>query len=157
MDWEALASAVVARRVQLGHETRKEFIDASGLSPRTMGDIETARRESYSPSTLARLEQALDWPAGRVAEILGSDVPALIPADAVALPADLVEAARLLAPDSLLAPSERAALLDTIRLVTAPYTRLAEMRAQGWPDHTYVPGEGDPPVAAVVQRGRGGT
>ncbi len=35
-----------------------------------MGDIETARRDSYDPATLARLEQALKWPPGTVNRIL---------------------------------------------------------------------------------------
>ncbi len=67
MGWQELADAVIARRVELGHHTRDSFVAASGLSPRTLGDIETARRTSYSKSTLARLERGLKWTDGQVA------------------------------------------------------------------------------------------
>ncbi len=73
MNWQALASAVVRRRVELGYETRREFVTATGMKPRTMGDIETARKSSYDSGTLARLEQALEWEAGTVKQILGSE------------------------------------------------------------------------------------
>lgn len=76
MNWQALANAVISRRVELGHTTRGTFVDASGISARILGDLETARRDSYNPATLARLEQALQWPAGRVDEILHSSVEA---------------------------------------------------------------------------------
>lgn len=69
-DWDALARHVIDRRVERGHHSRESFAQASGISIRTLGDIETARRQSYAPETLVRLEKALEWPAGRVDEIL---------------------------------------------------------------------------------------
>lgn len=82
MDWDALAQAVVARRVELGYGTRTAFIEASQIGARTVGDLETARRTSYTRSTMARLEQALQWPMGRAAAILRGDavpIPAHVP------------------------------------------------------------------------------
>lgn len=75
MNWRALADAVIRRRVELGYQTRKDFIAASGFGARTVGDIETARRDSYDPATLARLETALRWPAGRAQAILSTAAP----------------------------------------------------------------------------------
>ncbi len=72
-NWQALASAVVRRRVELGHTTRARFVEATGMKARTMGDIETARRTSYDSTTLARLEQALQWEPGTVKQLLGSE------------------------------------------------------------------------------------
>jgi hypothetical protein len=70
MGWRKLADEVIRRRVELGHDTRASFIAASGISARTMGDIETARRDSYDRATLARLEKALGWEPGHLAELL---------------------------------------------------------------------------------------
>ena len=75
-DWDALARHVIDRRVKLGHHSREAFAQASGISVRTLGDIESARRPSYAPETLVRLERALNWPAGHINEILG---PAIAP------------------------------------------------------------------------------
>ncbi len=75
MDWEALARAIVARRVELGHTSRQTFVDASGLSARTVGDLETARRDSYARETLVRLERALGWASGSAQAVLDGDEP----------------------------------------------------------------------------------
>jgi hypothetical protein len=75
MDWEALARAVVARRVELGYPTRNAFIEASGLGARTVGDVETARRDSYARETLIRLERALRWQPGSAQAVLDGDDP----------------------------------------------------------------------------------
>ncbi len=74
-NWQEVANAVIQRRVELGYETRKEFIEGSGIGARTIGDIETARRESYDPATLARLEKALRWPAGKIQKVLNTPLP----------------------------------------------------------------------------------
>ncbi len=70
MGWRRLADEVVRRRVEIGYATRVSFIEASGIGARTLGDIENVRRDSYDPATLVRLERALDWPSGRVQQIL---------------------------------------------------------------------------------------
>lgn len=75
MDWQRLAQAVIDRRVELGHRTREAFAAHTGLSSRLLGDLERAKRTNYDRVTLARLEQALGWPSGRVLEILRSALP----------------------------------------------------------------------------------
>lgn len=70
MDWQALAREVVAARVALGYQTREAFAKVVGLSTRTLGDIERARRTSMDQATLAKVEQALGWPTGRTRTIL---------------------------------------------------------------------------------------
>lgn len=75
MQWGALGRAIVSRRIECGYETREELAEHSGIAARTLGDLETGRKTSYRRSTLARLEQALDWPAGTVDEVLGEAAP----------------------------------------------------------------------------------
>lgn len=70
VNWPALARAVVARRIELGHETRQAFAEASKISLRTLTDIEAGERGSYSVNTLGRLEHALQWPTGHIDDIL---------------------------------------------------------------------------------------
>lgn len=83
--WQELADAIVARRVELGYPTREAFLEVSDIKARTLGDLETGRRTSYSASTLARLERALQWPAGRVREILaGAQTAEQPPQDEIA-------------------------------------------------------------------------
>lgn len=77
MDWGRLAKAVIARRVELGATTRQALAESSGLSARTLSDIENARRTSYDPATLVRLEQALRWPPGSAQAVLAGDDPPL--------------------------------------------------------------------------------
>src|SRR5689334_20985522 len=70
MDWQALAQAVVDRRVELGYRTRDAFATATKLSPRLIADLEKARRTNYDQVTFVRLEKALQWPAGEARRIL---------------------------------------------------------------------------------------
>jgi transcriptional regulator with XRE-family HTH domain len=72
---QRLGSLVVARRVQLGYRRRPPFADAAGISLRTLGDIETGRRERYDPATVATLEQALQWKTGSVQHIIDGGDP----------------------------------------------------------------------------------
>lgn len=69
-DWGKLGKAITRRRVELGLDTIAAFARHVGLSTRILGDLEGGRRSSYDPATLAKVEQALDWPEGRVEEIL---------------------------------------------------------------------------------------
>lgn len=88
VNWTALARAVTARRVELGHDTQKAFAKASEISLRTINDLEVGERDSYSASTLARLERALGWPAGRVEEILAAGTAPLPPSPSAELARD---------------------------------------------------------------------
>lgn len=79
MDWQRLATEVIARRVELGYRTREQFVTEVGISRRVISDIENHRRDNYDKATIARLEDALRWKHGRIAAILRgelSDPPA---------------------------------------------------------------------------------
>ncbi len=69
-DWAKLGKAVTRRRVELGIDTIAAFARRVGLSTRILGDLESGKRSSYDPATLAKVEQALGWPEGRVDELL---------------------------------------------------------------------------------------
>ncbi len=73
--WERLAAAVTARRIELGHPTMQALVDNSDLKLRTLGDIENARKPSYSRGTLATLERALRWATGSVDAVLEGREP----------------------------------------------------------------------------------
>jgi transcriptional regulator with XRE-family HTH domain len=62
-DWKRLGDHVIARRAEYGW-TRQQLADASHISTRILGDIETGRRGNFDRTTLARLEQALNWRIG---------------------------------------------------------------------------------------------
>jgi len=65
-DWSRLAKYVTARRVALGFSSRDSLAAQAQLSPRTLADIETGRRDRYHPSTIAALERAMRWKQGSV-------------------------------------------------------------------------------------------
>lgn len=89
MDWQRLAQAIIDRRVELGFRTRESFAAETGLSSRLLGDLERAQRDNFDRVTLARLEQALQWPSGAARAILTSGArvvdgvihPARVPAE----------------------------------------------------------------------------
>lgn len=62
-DSGGLRAAVIARRTELGM-TATDLQRSSGLSPRTVRDIEGAADRRYGTTTLARLDAALGWPVG---------------------------------------------------------------------------------------------
>jgi hypothetical protein len=74
-DWKRLADVVIARRVDLGHKFRPSFSEATGFGLRTLGDIETARRDSYDRGTISALEKALGWATGSVTSVLTGGEP----------------------------------------------------------------------------------
>lgn len=61
---------MTAERVRRGHHTLSGFARQSGLSRATLDSIENARKDRYSPTTVAALEYALGWQAGSVDRIL---------------------------------------------------------------------------------------
>jgi len=67
--WHGLARAVRERRQQLGLSQR-DLSRLAGLSLNTLGRIETARRDAYSPATLQALENGLQWEPGSASEIV---------------------------------------------------------------------------------------
>jgi hypothetical protein len=76
-DWQALARAVTDRRVELGHRTLRSFAEASGLSTKTLGEIEGAKRASYDRATLSQVERSLQWPAAAITKILAEGASAV--------------------------------------------------------------------------------
>lgn len=79
-DWERLGRHVIDRRVNIGLRTREALAAKSGLSTRLLGDIEKGRRTSYSPGTLAVIEQALHWVSGSAKAILEGGEPGYVDA-----------------------------------------------------------------------------
>lgn len=75
VNWPALARAIVARRIEIGHDTQKALAKASEISLRTISDLEAGERGGYTASTLAKLEKALEWPPGRIQTILDGAEP----------------------------------------------------------------------------------
>lgn len=81
MDAPDVGRLVVFRRVKMGYKTRADLAKAAGITARTLGDIEKGRRSSYSASTLARVEQALDWHAGQIQTLFDTDIPMRPPSE----------------------------------------------------------------------------
>lgn len=113
MTRQRLASAVVARRIQLGHRTREALAAASGLSHRTLSYIEQGSTRTYNPGTIAQLEHALRWLPGSVAAILDGGDPTPEPEPQHDLPEPL---ARLVAAYGALGPRDRELLLATVEI-----------------------------------------
>jgi hypothetical protein len=67
-DWDALATAVKARRERL--RVPQDLVDLGGPGEMTMRKIERAEAASLRNRTKGQLEWALDWPAGLVDRIL---------------------------------------------------------------------------------------
>jgi hypothetical protein len=77
-DWARLGEYVVARRVRLGYKKRPAFSDASGISTRILGDIETGRRGNFDPTTIAALENTLGWATGSASRIAHGGEPTVV-------------------------------------------------------------------------------
>lgn len=67
---EALAEAVINARAVARIRTAKELAARLGVSTRLVGEIENARRTSYSKLTLAKLDTELGWPLGYAEHLL---------------------------------------------------------------------------------------
>jgi hypothetical protein len=77
-DWKRLGEHVIARRVALNMNNRDDLAQASGISYRILGDIETGRRSNFDTVTLAKLERALGWAAGSARRVADGQEPTLI-------------------------------------------------------------------------------
>ena len=73
--WRRLAVAVRQRRRGLGLLTLNAFAETSGLSRRTISDLERAMRDNFDEATLGHLEAALGWASGSVQQILAGGDP----------------------------------------------------------------------------------
>jgi len=77
-DLQRLARYVVRRRTSLGFKYREDFATATGLSTRTLGDIERARRQ-VSDASVAAIEERLGWKPGSFEAILDGGEPEIMP------------------------------------------------------------------------------
>jgi transcriptional regulator with XRE-family HTH domain len=76
--WNRLAEHILNRRIQLGYQKRPALAEASGISLRTLSDIENARRTSYERNTIVALEQTLRWAPGSITAILDNGEPSIL-------------------------------------------------------------------------------
>lgn len=155
MGWKALGAAVVRRRVELGYDTRKAFVAATGLGERNVSDVENHRRDSYDAGYLARLEKSLEWPAGTVAALVDGEFQpsmttnprtgALIHPDGWTVPPEVADLLFLLGPESPVSQWDR----DHIRQALGHLVQvwMAHGLMGGTPDFT---AEGEVPAPADV-------
>ena len=68
-----VADAVKTRRLTLGMANYSELADKAGVSAKTVERVETAGRGNRM--TYLKLEQALEWPVGHIAEIRRGTAP----------------------------------------------------------------------------------
>lgn len=69
-DWLGLARSITDRRIELGFSSRAALAEKAGVAIRTVDGLERGEREYVQPKTAAKLEAALQWPAGAFADIL---------------------------------------------------------------------------------------
>lgn len=74
-DWQRLGRVVTTERVRLGYRSIVAFAEATGLSPRTLDNIENGRKTSYDAGTIGTLEHALNWRSGSVQRVLDGREP----------------------------------------------------------------------------------
>lgn len=78
-DWPRLASYVISARLTAGYKDRQEFSEATGITARTLGKLETGH--PVSPETLATVERPLGWKPDSARMILaGGEPEAVAPA-----------------------------------------------------------------------------
>jgi len=71
--WQRLATKLIERRASLRSDWSERTIFArdTGLSYRSISDLETARRDNYKASWLVKVERAYQWEPGSIQRILG--------------------------------------------------------------------------------------
>lgn len=128
-DWARLGVLVRQRRAHLGYTTRQQFTEATKFPAKTLSDLETHKRENFDPTTLARLERALNWAPGSVERILtggsptiGENLPVVVPADDMDPVA--AEVVHMLSPASLLDDEDREDLRHILDQLLNRYRRI---------------------------------
>lgn len=66
--WEDVGRRIAAERARRWRH-RSAFAAVTGLSVRTLADLETGARTRYQPATLSAVEVALGWTAGSIEEM----------------------------------------------------------------------------------------
>lgn len=103
--------AVLRRREARGYKTRGQFAKATGLTIKTLGEIERGVRPSYNKSTYATLDRVLQWEPGTFEALLsGGGAPETEP-EPVDLAAELMTFEGLVGNLHRLDPGILAALL----------------------------------------------
>lgn len=76
--WQRLAAKLTERRATLRPEwsERTTFARDTGLSYRSISDLETARRDNYKASWLVKVEKAYEWEPGSIQSVLAGGEPA---------------------------------------------------------------------------------
>lgn len=117
--WRAVGNAVINRRVELGMRARGDLAAATGLTVKTLGEIERGERASYSRATLAVVEHALRWPPGKIDTMVAGPSDAFAPASVGnrVMPPTAVKVAWLLGDDSPLPERDRRTLEATLNKV----------------------------------------
>lgn len=64
--WPGAGTQVRKARARLGYRTTAEFARATGLSYRTINDLETGRRDTFTDETLQVVEGELGWYDGEI-------------------------------------------------------------------------------------------
>lgn len=131
MDWQRLSDAVISRRIELGYGTRQAFARATGITSRTIGDIEKYRKASYGQSTLAQIEQTLRWAPGSIRAVLAGGDPTPVAGLGGRSHQLAVEVDMLLRDDSRLTEKERQRLAIVVDAAIAPYRSRTDPPTRG--------------------------
>ena len=75
LDWKRLAAFVIARRTELGMKERRQFAPLTGISYRTISNLETGL--AVSMSTVGMVENVLGWEPGSAQRILEGGQPVI--------------------------------------------------------------------------------
>lgn len=123
-DWARLASYVISARTAAGFATRGDLENATGITARTIGKLETGHR--VSPETLAAVARVLGWTADSPSRILAGREPVtagVSPAPPRALRPDVVyteggvEEEFLASVLALLSPEDQEVVRGVMRMV----------------------------------------
>jgi transcriptional regulator with XRE-family HTH domain len=76
-DWRAIGRAIFQRRTELGMEHQKDLAERSGVHLNTISRIERGVPSSRRSPAWAKIEAALQWPAGHISRLADSEPAAV--------------------------------------------------------------------------------
>lgn len=68
--WARAGARVRTARTRAGYRTLAEFAAITGIGARTLGDLETGRRGTFTDTVLDRVEAELGWAEGSIRRIV---------------------------------------------------------------------------------------
>lgn len=68
--WRRAGARIRTARTRAGHRTLDDFATAAGIGKRTLGDLETGARDTFTDSVLDRVEAELGWRPGSIRAIV---------------------------------------------------------------------------------------